>query len=54
MDAEEVQNISTLMEQSSKMDTSFGQFFDGAARDSTTILNAPQLDYSWIELNDMV
>ena len=37
MDAEEVQNISALAEQSSKMDESFGQFFDGAARDSTTI-----------------
>ena len=39
MDAEEVQNISALVEQSSKMDESFGQFFDGAARDSTTIFS---------------
>ena len=39
MDAEEVQNISALVEHSSKMDESFGQFFDGAARDSTTIFS---------------
>ena len=39
MDAEEVQNISALVEQSSKTDESFGQFFDGAARDSTTIFS---------------
>jgi hypothetical protein len=39
MDAEEVQNISALVDQSSKVDESFGQFFDGAARDSTTIFS---------------
>ena len=39
MDAEEVQNISALVEQSSKVDESVGQFFDGAARDSTTIFS---------------
>ena len=39
MDAEEVQKISALVTETSKMDESFGQFFDGAARDSTTIFS---------------
>ena len=37
MDAEEVQNISALVDESSKLEKSFGQFFDGAVRDPTTI-----------------
>ena len=39
MDEEEVHNISALLEQSAKMNESFGQIFDGAARDSTTIFS---------------
>ena len=39
MDEEEVNNISALLEQSAKMNESFGQIFDGAARDSTTIFS---------------
>jgi hypothetical protein len=39
MDAEEVQKISVLVTETSKMDESFGQFFDGAARDPTTIFS---------------
>ncbi len=39
MDAADVQTISALVEQSSKMDESFGQIFDEAARDSTTIFS---------------
>ena len=37
MDAEEVQKLSALVNESSKMEESFGQHFDGAARDPTTI-----------------
>ena len=37
MDEEEVHNISALLEESAKMNESFGQIFDGSARDSTTI-----------------
>ncbi len=39
MDEEEVHNISASLEQSAKMNESFGHIFDGAARDSTTIFS---------------
>ena len=37
MDAEEVRKLSALVDETSKMEESFGQHFDAAARDPTTI-----------------
>ena len=39
MDAEEVRYISALVYESSKVDDSFGQLFNGVARDPTTIFS---------------
>jgi hypothetical protein len=39
MDAVKVQNISALVDESFKIDESFGQFFNGVAREPTTIFS---------------
>jgi len=39
MDAVEVQNISALVVESFKIDESYGQFFNGVAREPTTIFS---------------
>ena len=39
MDAEEVRYISALVDETSKVDESFGQVFNGVARDPTTIFS---------------
>ena len=39
MDTEEVRDISALVDETSKVDESFGQVFNGVARDPTTIFS---------------